>query len=403
MLFNPTYRPRLRPVEAFAAADGVSAPIGIRDHSGLSGVLTVSRAAMFLITRMDGRSTVTELASTFIEETGHPITVEQVWSVVEKLNAAWLLEGPGFEAHYESLTREYRALGVRPMLHSAALHAEGGEALFRRLLAESPPSPHTGRALGLVVPHLDYPRGAPCYAAGYACLPDRAPPGRVIVLGTNHFGRSSCVVTTANSFETPFGVTLTDLAFVERIESECGSLRRFEFDHAREHSVELQVAWLQHLLGADRFKLVAFLCPDPCGPTGTAPRDGEGVDLATFSRTLGRLIEDDPVDTLLVAGADFSHVGQAFGDESFLDDAMLERVAARDRQALEWLEVGQPRRFVDCLAADDNSTRVCSAGCLFAIASALPTARATRLAYHQAVDHSSQTCVTCAAVVYTAA
>jgi len=222
-----------------------------------------------------------------------------------------------------------------------------------------------------------------------------------VILGTNHFGRSASVVTTGSDFATPLGTTHTDTDFIERLEERCGDLRAFELDHLREHSVELQLAWLQHLFGADSFELAAFLCPDPCGPTGTAPAAGNGVDLRDFAQTLGAIVAEDARDTLLVAGADMSHVGANFGDDRRLDDEYLRKVRDHDETALSLLASEGTEGWLRYLAQDGNPTHVCSVGCVFALAAALDGASATRLGYHQAVDLATQTCVTCAAVVYT--
>ena len=56
--------------------------------------------------------------------------------------------------------------------------------------------------------------------------------------------------------------------------------------------------------------------------------------------------------------------------------------------------------MVGCIADENNPTQVCSAGCIFALATALPDAEATILAYHQAVTREIHNCVTCAAVAF---
>jgi AmmeMemoRadiSam system protein B len=126
-----------------------------------------------------------------------------------------------------------------------------------------------------------------------------------------------------------------------------------------------------------------------------------GVALREFASALAELVRDDAGDTLIVAGADLSHVGVQFGDERPLDDTFLEEVRQRDRRALDYLEVRDGEGFLRSVAEQDNPTRVCSAGCIFVLATAMHDASASVLHYHQAVDTSSQTCVTCAAVAFT--
>ena len=403
MTLDGLHKPQLRPVEAFALP-GERGQIGVRDRSGLSEiVLTLSPAALHLIALMDGNNTIDQIRSLFQQQFGQPIATNTLERIHEHLEQALLLEGPAFEAHYGERLRNFRVEGIRRMVHANDLGVTAHGAIFRDMLA-----PHclngklpAAHIRGLIAPHLDYPRGAPCYGPAYAALRHRTPPQRVIILGTNHNGRSTGVVATGCDFETPLGLSRCDQKFLHALESRCGDLRTHELDHVNEHSVELQVAWLQHLYGAENFTMVAFLCPDPCGATRTGLGEPSSVGLRNFAETLRELIANDPTETLVVAGADFSHIGSSFGDERPIDEAFLEEARQTDRRALDCLELGDPAGFVRCVAQGDNPTRICSAGCMFALLTALPGTRGQVVRYHQAVDRESQTCVSCAAVVFT--
>ena len=363
-------------------------------------MLSLSPPALYLLSLMDGTRSTEALCRQFHLDTGHDVSLETVNTLIDHLETARFLEGERFEVHYASLLSAYRSRGVRDMPHAFDLGVtDGSGAVFDEILADAAPRAPMGVVRGVVAPHLDYPRGRPCYGSAYAALRDRPAPDRVIILGTNHFGRSTSVVLTGNDFETPLGRTAVDGAFIEALEARCGDLRRYELDHQREHSIELQVGFVQHLFGTDAVTIVPVLCPDPCRPTGTAPYDGQGVDLKDFAKTLRTLIEaDEGRDTLLIAGADLSHVGANFGDERALDEDFLDEVRTHDRAMLKHLEANEPDVFVQTLASQENPTRVCSAGCLFVIRTVLRGATAHILRYHQAVDQSTQCCVTCAAV-----
>lgn len=400
MEFIANFKPLLRPVEAFGIP-GETGQIGLRDRSGLSDVvITVSPAALQLIGMMDGSNTLAQIAAEFESQFGQPVKPETLQGIVRHLDEAHLLEGARFEDHYDSLVTQYRAKGIRSMDRAAELEVTADGRVFLEMIRDHGATSLQPKVRGLIAPHLDYARGGPCYGQAYSMLRERPAPQRVIILGTNHFGRATGVVSTASDFQTPLGVTKCDRGFLDAMEARCGDLRRFELDHAREHSIELQVAWLQFLLGAETFSIVPFLCPDPCGPTGTAPRDGKGVDLRHFADALAEQLASAKGETLVIAGADFSHVGGSFGDERDLDDAFLEEVRQADRRALDHLELGDPDGFVRTIAEQENPTRICSAGCMFALATALPGARGRVLRYHQAVDREEQCCVTCAAVEF---
>jgi AmmeMemoRadiSam system protein B len=403
MPMSPLFKPKLRPIEAFPLDGEMAGMIGVRDSSNLSpAVLTVSPGALQLMVLMDGEATCDQIRAKFMVTFGQVITTQTLDTVVQQLEQAHLLEGESFEAYYASLLEEYRTQPTRSMPSAAhqGIVDDSGD-VFREILSEVEPRRLQGEPKGIIAPHLDYSRGRPCYAAAYATLRGRSTPDRVVILGTNHFGRSTSVVLTGKDFETPLGITPCDRELVHRLESRCEGLRDHEFDHAREHSIELQVAWLQHLFGADRFKMVPVLCPDLCGPTGTKPADGKGVDLADFARVLGEEIVADGRDTLLVAGADLSHVGMFFGEERQLDEAYLGEVRQRDRRVLDAIEANDPQAFLRCVRDGGNPTHVCSTGCIFTLTTVLPDAAATILDYHQAVVEGLQNCVTCAAVAFT--
>lgn len=398
-------RPKLRPVEAFpVSGDEGESMYAVRDPSGIAEhSLTMSEPALYILAHFDGRHTLDEVADAFADRYGQPVDRRTLVQMVEKLDIGLMLDGDRFETHMGDLLRAYRASAVRPAIYGNEL---GDAATVAALMAEMIPPRNghaqtAGRLVGLVAPHLDYPRGWPCYGDAYGTLVGRSRPKRVCVLGTNHFGRASSVTATGKAFETPLGVTRVDTEFLARVERRCGcDIREHEFDHRREHSVELQVMCLQHVLGADGFTIVPFLCHDPCGPTGTRPYDGVGVDLCDFAEALRATIAEDDGDTLLVAGADLSHVGSQFGDTFHLDEAFLISVEQRDREALSRLESSEPEAFVKLLADTENVTRVCSAGCMFVVAYVLRDAKPTMLRYHQAYNEELQICVSCTAMTY---
>lgn len=398
-------RPMLRPVEVIPGADGDAEQITLVDPSGLArGAVTLSPAALWLVSRFDGEHTLEDIQEAFLREVGQAVDRETLERLVDVLDEVRLLAGPGFDAYYRELEAAYRASPVRAH-HLPVAVGDPPRPLgeyFRDILDEERPATvPAGPPAGLVAPHLDYPRGRPCYGASYALLRERgAGVRRFVVLGTNHFGRARGVVGTARDFDTPFGVLRADAEFMAALQERLGRpLTQHEFDHAREHSVELQAAWIRYLYREQpEVSLVPLLCPDPCGP------DGERAlaDLRAIGEALRDLLRSDPVPTCIVAGADLSHVGGRFGDDRWLDEAFLGEVAARDRRVLEVLEANDAEGFRQAVAEGGNPTRICSAGCLYALMAALPDARATVLRYHQAVHQATQTAVTCASAMFVA-
>ena len=369
--------------------------------------VAVTMPGYFILSHFDGRHTLRDVQVAFLKQFGQIISTEQIHEMIETLDQALLLNGERFEQTYVRLCNEYRAGDVRDnrdryppepelraYLNSMLARAEANAG------SEAPPAD----LRGLIVPHLDYARGAPCYAAGYTML--RAAPAaeRYVLLGTNHFGRSTSVVATTKDYLTSLGRVTTDRDFIRALERELGqSICDGQFDHQAEHSVELQVQILQALFPDDSFEIVPILCPDPCGASGTQPLDGVGPDLEDFADALGRLLEPhSPISakrTVLIAGADFSHVGQHFGDENKTTPEFLKQVERDDRMLLDLLERRQEEAFVEELRLTDNPTRVCSAGCIYVLLRALPDSPCRVLRYEQAVNMEAEMHVTCAAAI----
>jgi AmmeMemoRadiSam system protein B len=382
--------------------------VDVTDPGGLApGGVTVTQATLFVMSRMDGRHTAPDIQAEFLRRHGTFLFSDELDRMIGHLDHTLLLESPRFEAHCAELVRQYRAAPARPLRDPdslgsppAGLPAYLDAMLNSRTAAEATAD---GRLLGLIAPHLDYARGAPCYAAAYRDLARRTDARRFVILGTNHFGQSRSVVGTRKDFDTPFGAAPYDADFMRRLDQRCGAdLCEREYDHAREHSVELQVVLLKHVLQERPFTIAPYLCPDACGPTGTAPSDGRGVDLRVFASALRAEIEASDVPTCIIAGADLSHVGRYFQDDRDLNADVLHAVEASDRRALDCLLNSDPEAFRTDITLTDNATNICSAGCTYVLASVLSgRARPKLLHYHQALTREIENCVTCAAIEFT--
>jgi len=391
--------PRLRPLERLPTQDGDG--VMLRDPSGFApGVLSVSPPMLFILALMDGRNPPADIQARFMMRFGRMLFSEELTGLLRQLDQGGFLDSPAFAARRTAAINAYLQSPVRKLRDPESFSAGEGplDSFFDAMLSQG--KTNGDRVLGFVAPHLDYPRGAPCYAPAYRDLAKRTDARRFVILGTNHFGESHAVVGTRKDFETPWGVVPYDPAFMRELDRRCGAdLCAGEFDHAREHSIELQAVLLRHVLGDRPFTIVPYLCPDPCGPTGTKPRQGAGVDLNDFATQLGELIAVDSTPTCIIAGADLSHVGAYFNDANPLDERSLAELRRSDLAALQHVESGDPDAFRRAVAQTGNETNICSVGCIYAATVALgENVRPIIRQYHQSVTPEIANCVTCAAI-----
>jgi hypothetical protein len=390
------------------------------DRSGVAeGSLTVSGAVLTLLSLMNGRRSRPDIQAEFLRRTGRMLFSDELDGLITEMDQARFLAGPGYETRWKELTREYRDGPMRTLRDAEALGAPPDRLskYLEAILTGEPASQgvslaardagrraEAGKLVGLIAPHLDYARGGPCYAAAYHDLADRTDARRFVILGTNHFGRGGGVVGTRKDFQTPWGVAAHDEAFMRRVDERCGArLCDFEYDHVGEHSVELQVVLLAHLLQDRGYSIAPYLCSDPCGATDTNPHDDRGAILREFAQALRAEIDADDTPTCVIAGADLSHVGRYFNDPHELGEEYLGAVERSDRAALARVIEGEAEAFRASVAETNNATNICSVGCVFAIATAMNGRASPALVhYHQAIVEKLQNCVTCAAIAYVA-
>src|ERR1051326_7496753 len=235
--------PRIRCVEAIP--DLQAGRIILRDPTQLAaGMLVLGLPEFALISMLDGTLRRTEIPLEYARRFGQHVLLRDLDRVLEQLDGASFLDGRGFEAFYARRLEEYREAPCRPLRDAGGFGALPGglPGALDEALAEAdathdegaPDAPgaggrerggpvrerNSGRLVGLVTPHLDYPRGRPCYGASYARVRTEERPRRVGVLGTNHFGRSRSVVATGKDFATPWGVVATDREFLARLQAD---------------------------------------------------------------------------------------------------------------------------------------------------------------------------------------
>ena len=161
-------------------------------------------------------------------------------------------------------------------------------AAVDRLLEEPEPWPGP-RPWGIVVPHAGYRYSGPIAASGYAAARSCGDAiARVVVLGPAHFVvLEGCAVSAADAWRTPLGEVgvdpeLRDVAF------EAGCVLN-DLAHAPEHAIEVQLPFLQRVLGVG----FGFL---PVAVGETTPDE--------VSSLLASL---DPYADLFVVSTDLSH------------------------------------------------------------------------------------------------
>ena len=385
-------RPHLRPIQPTPVVRGGTTLLALRDPTMLSRrTMVVPAAALPILQQFRGDQSVKEIS---VQLNGN---VDQVIELARGLDQVGLLWGPTFKRLEGEVREKLHAEGAFPVRASRSMGASESQCreAIERYVEQSEDPELDGPVAGIIAPHLDYQRGWPNYAAAYCCLEGTDPPERVVTLGTNHFGLGDGVVLSEYGFTTPLGRCQCDEAVVGKLmELLDRSLVVDQLDHLPEHSIELQLPWLQYLFG--NVPVVAALIPDPMVPMIEA--DDERVTLEQFATALRASLEEVGGETLFVASSDLSHVGPQFGEPRPVDEQRRFDVERLDRDLLAKFATGDPEEFVSAVRWNRNPTRWCSIGNMTAILMLTEPEAVELIDYRQAYDERGFALVSTAAI-----
>ena len=217
---------------------------------------------------------------------------------------------------------------VRPPAVAGRFYPSDPRELARQV--EQFSSGATGKvaARGCVVPHAGYVYSGHVAGAVYAAIEI---PARIILLGPRHYPQGQpLAILTEGSFETPLGQARIDAAIARELAHACPLLREDPIAHQREHSLEVQLPFLQRLAGDFRFVPVVL---------GT---DRYGA-MEELGRGVAQVVAAQTQPVLVVASSDMNH---------YESDAVTR---AKDERAIARVLALDPRGLYDTVRSEEIS------------------------------------------------
>ncbi|MFO0678049.1 MAG: AmmeMemoRadiSam system protein B [Polyangiaceae bacterium] len=407
-------RPRLRPVESIVVPDPRHGRVVVlRDTRGVTDAQAVLPPDLVpIVVRFTGRATCETIATEVSHELGRPVPIDVVVALARELEEALFLEGDTFERALAAAVRAFRESPVRAAAHAGgAYHADADE--LRRYVDTSCLGASGVRSHGagppivaLVAPHIDPWRGAVGYGHAYGALAHALDDAvdTFVVFGTSHAPMEAPFALCKKAFATPFGAMPADDDAIDDLAAAC----RFDpwadtYNHVREHSIEFQAVFLRHLLGPREARIVPVLAGlGKHQARGTDP--ARDADVERFFDAVKELRASRPGRVVVVAGADFAHVGPRFGDPNPFDATARKKLERTDRTSLRFAERVDAGAFWDHVARDLDARRVCGLGPVYSMLrslegdGALPSGET--LHYEQTVDADDGSIVSHAAIAF---
>jgi AmmeMemoRadiSam system protein B len=107
-----------------------------------------------------------------------------------------------------------------------------------------------GHVMGLVCPHAGYVYSGSAAAWAYDALAEDGIPEAAVLLGPNHYGMGAMAALSPDeSWATPLGTLTSDAGIAGAILERSRYIERDGLAHIKEHSIEVQLPFLQYLAG----------------------------------------------------------------------------------------------------------------------------------------------------------
>jgi hypothetical protein len=197
------------------------------------------------------------------------------------------------------------------------------------------------KIIGIIAPHAGYQFSGMGQAWAYKELAESELPDTYIILGTNHTGIGTSS-TLLEDFETPLGIVKVDVEFAKKL-IDSGFIIQNKEVHNKEHSIEVQLPFLQFVNKDQEFKIL------PVAVSGNTNYELFGKKIIEAAKELNRKI-------CLICSSDFTHFGINYAYMPFSDD-IKENLEKLDKKAIEFIEKLDPWLFMNYI--DETGATVC--------------------------------------------
>lgn len=195
-----------------------------------------------------------------------------------------------------------------------------------------PNATQSKRIIGAISPHAGYFFSGAGAAFSFKEIGESKIPDTYIMLGLSHQGYRSCV--SLEDWETPLGIVKVDKEFCEKVIKN-SSLKVNEAAHRQEHSIEVQLPFLQFI--AQEHKNNLKIAPIIVSPD---------ISCANFARFIKKTIDETDRKACIIASSDFTHYGINYGFIPFSNN-IKEKMHALDKKAIDLIIKMDASGFLD--------------------------------------------------------
>jgi AmmeMemoRadiSam system protein B len=201
---------------------------------------------------------------------------------------------------------------------------------------------------GLVVPHAGFVYSGAIASHAYGRLAEQGFAETFVILGPNHTGMGSGVsVMTEGSWKTPLGTVDLDESLAHTLTT--GIVDLDASAHTYEHSIEVQLPFLQYIAQGRQFEFV---------PVCMMMQDYETVQ--DVGALLAKAVQNSKKNIVLIASSDFSHAGFNYHSRPPQGMRVDEYATRQDALAIKDILALDPKHLIETV--EKHNITMCGYG-----------------------------------------
>lgn len=370
----------------------------------ISEPLRLTWEELDLLAWFDGERTLHDIhGAARKEKQGKVLPLERCAALVQRLDEALALDSPRWQRHIGNPVREPACIGcyegdperLRRQLQRLFTHHRGA-GLPRERKSD-------GRLRAALIPHIDYPRGGVSYTWAFKEVVERTDAALFVIIGTSHYSRQRFTLTRKN-FKTPLGIVPTENAYIDRLVRHYGDgLFDDELQaHLPEHSIELEVVFLQYLYETRRpIRMVPLVVGSFQDATLLRQTPSALDDIGRMIEALRAAEAETKEPICYIISGDLAHIGPKFRPgRPPVSAPELEHSAQQDHALLDRLEKVDLEGYCRILADEKDGRAICGFPPSYTVLEAAQPRRGKVLHYDRYVHPTGYESVSFASVAF---
>jgi MEMO1 family protein len=237
-----------------------------------------------------------------------------------------------------------------------------------------PLSKRSGKIQAIIAPHAGYSYSGSCAAWAYKAIAEAEFAEIYIIIGPNHSGSGNAI--SMQGYETPFGIVRVDQEFAKSLLEKNTELQIDEEAHAGEHSIEVQIPFLQFAtkdnnenVHGNGLKIVPIIIHE--------------IDYVKLGLDLKETILECGKKVVIIISSDFTHYGHDYHYMPFSTD-VKKNIYERDGKAIEFIKSLNADGFIGYM--DETMGTVCGAFPIAVLLKTLKHSKVELLQYYTSAD-----------------